>query len=118
MESLMREIPFSSIIIYAGDFNITPYEKLFAFLSNRLDIKLPLLDSFHASTANFRDQDLYSVNGDPVWIDYIFLKKTIKAKQKSTWIEHVFSKNQDRFSDHDMIYSVFEMKANNKELYD
>lgn len=108
----------SSIVILAGDFNITPDEKLFAYLSNTLQVKLPDLSPPLYATANFADQDLFPVEGDPVWIDYIFLKKTKRAKQKSTWIEHVFSKNQDRFSDHDMIYSVFEMKVNNKELYD
>ena len=112
MQSLMRETPFSSIIIYAGDFNITPHEKLFAFLSNRLDIKLPLLDSFHASTANFRDQDLYSVNGDSVWIDYIFLKTTTRGKEIRTWIEepriNIKGKSK-RLSDHNPIFSVLEI---------
>ena len=108
----------SSIVIFAGDFNITPDEKLFAYLSNSLEVKLPDLSPPLYATANFADQDLFPVEGDPVWIDYIFLKQTKKAKQKSTWIERVFSKNQDRFSDHDMIYSVFEMKGNIKELYD
>ena len=108
----------SSIVILAGDFNITPDEKLFAYLSNSLEVKLPDLSPPLYATANFADQDLFPAEGDPVWIDYIFLKQTKKAKQKSTWIERVFSKNQDRFSDHDMIYSVFEMKGNSKELYD
>ena len=108
----------SSIVIFAGDFNVTPDEKLFAYLSNSLEVKLTDLSPPLYATANFVDQDLFPVEGDPVWIDYIFLKQTKKAKQKSTWIERVFSKNQDRFSDHDMIYSVFEMKASNKELYD
>lgn len=108
----------SSIVIFAGDFNITPDEKLFAYLSNSLEVKLPDLSPPFYATANFADQDLFPAEGDAVWIDYVFLKKTIKAQQKSTWIEHVFSKNQVRFSDHDMIYSVFEMKGNNKELYD
>lgn len=108
----------SSIVILAGDFNITPDEKLFAYLSNTLQVDLPDLSPPFYATANFSDQDLFPAEGEPVWIDYIFLKKTTRAKQKSTWIERVFSKNWDRFSDHDMIYSVFEMKGNNKELYD
>ena len=108
----------SSIVILAGDFNITPDEKLFAYLSNALEVELPDLSPPFYATANFADQDLFPAEGDPVWIDYIFLKQTTRAKQKSTWIERVFSKNWDRFSDHNMIYSVFEMKGNNKELYD
>lgn len=118
LANAVKLIEDSSIVIFAGDFNISPDEKLFAYLSNSLEVKLPDLSPPFYATANFADQDLFPAEGEPVWIDYIFLKKTIKAKQKSTWIEHVFSKNQDRFSDHDMIYSVFEMKANNKELYD
>ena len=108
----------SSIVILAGDFNITPDEKLFAYLSSSLQVDLPDLSPPFYATANFADQDLFPAEGEPVWIDYIFLKKTTRAKQKSTWIERIFSKNWDRFSDHDMIYSVFEMKGNNKELYD
>ena len=108
----------SSIVILAGDFNITPDEKLFAYLSSSLQVDLPDLSPPFYATANFADQDLFPAEGEPVWIDYIFLKKTTRARQKSTWIERVFLKNWDRFSDHDMIYSVFEMKGNNKELYD
>ena len=108
----------SSIVILAGDFNITPDEKLFAYLSSSLQVDLPDLSPPFYATANFADQDLFPAEGEPVWIDYIFLKKTTRAKQKSTWIERIFAKNWDRFSDHDMIYSVFEMKGNNKELYD
>ena len=108
----------SSIVILAGDFNITPDEKLFAYLSNTLEVELPDLSPPFYATANFADQDLFPAEGDPVWIDYIFLKTTTRAKQKSTWIERIFAKNWNRFSDHDMIYSVFEMKVNNKELYD
>ena len=99
----------SSVVILAGDFNITPDEKLFAYLSNSLKVELPDLSPPFYATANFADQDLFPAEGEPVWIDYIFLKKTTRAKQKSTWIERVFSKNRDRFSDHDMIYSVFEI---------
>jgi len=99
----------SSVVILAGDFNITPDEKLFAYLSNSLKVELPDLSPPFYATANFADQDLFPAEGEPVWIDYIFLKKTTRAKQKSTWIERVFSKNWDRFSDHDMIYSVFEI---------
>jgi len=108
----------SSIVILAGDFNITPDEKLFAYLSNSLQVELPHLSPPFYATANFADQDLFPAEGEPVWIDYIFLKTTTRAKQKSTWIERIFAKNWDRFSDHDMIYSVFEMKGNNKKLYD
>ena len=108
----------SSVVILAGDFNITPDEKLFAYLSSSLQVDLPDLSPPFYATANFADQDLFPAEGEPVWIDYIFLKKTTRAKQKSTWIERIFAKNWDRFSDHDMIYSVFEMKGNNKELYD
>lgn len=108
----------SSIVIFAGDFNIAPDEKLFAYLSNSLQVELPDLAPPLYATANFADQDLFPAEGEPVWIDYIFLKTTARAKQKSTWIERIFSKNWDRLSDHDMIYSVFEMKGNNNELYD
>ena len=105
-------------MIFAGDFNIAPDEKLFAYLSNSLQVELPDLAPPLYATANFADQDLFPAEGEPVWIDYIFLKTTARAKQKSTWIERIFSKNWDRLSDHDMIYSVFEMKGNNNELYD
>ena len=112
IESLMKEIPPSGLIIYAGDFNIAPDEKLFASLSNRLDVKLPLLDSLHKNTANYRDQDLYPVYGKPVWIDYIFLKTTTMGKQIRTWIEeprvNVKGKST-RLSDHNPIFSVFEI---------
>ena len=108
----------SSIVIFAGDFNITPDEKLFAYLSSSLEVKLPDLSPPFSATANFVGQDLFPAEGEPVWIDYVFLKTTTRAKQKSTWIEDWFSKNLERFSDHDMIYSVFEIKGNNKELYD
>ena len=106
------------MVIFAGDFNIAPDEKLFAYLSNSLQVELPDLAPPLYATANFADQDLFPAEGEPVWIDYIFLKTTARAKQKSTWIERIFSKNWDRLSDHDMIYSVFEMKGNNNELYD
>jgi endonuclease/exonuclease/phosphatase family metal-dependent hydrolase len=108
----------SSIVIFAGDFNITPDEKLFAYLSSSLEVELPDLSPPFSATANFVGQDLFPAEGEPVWIDYVFLKTTTRAKQKSTWIEDWFSKNLERFSDHDMIYSVFEIKGNNKELYD
>lgn len=108
----------SSIVILAGDFNITPDEKLHAFLNDRLEVQLPELMPGIQNTANFADQALFPVEGDAVWIDYIFLKTTTKAKQKNTWIQDVRTKKKARLSDHNMIYSVFEIKEHKKEVND
>tara|TARA_Y100001978_G_C23681745_1_gene429473 strand:+ start:649 stop:1383 length:735 start_codon:yes stop_codon:yes gene_type:complete len=112
IESLVKKTAFSSLIIYAGDFNIHPDEKIFEFLSNRLSIKLPVLDSVYKSTANYSDQDLYPVEGDPVWIDYVFLKTTTRGKQIRTWIEEPrvsLDGKSIRLSDHNPIFSVLEI---------
>tara|TARA_B100001287_G_scaffold276622_1_gene288243 strand:- start:8228 stop:9061 length:834 start_codon:yes stop_codon:yes gene_type:complete len=116
LTEVVNLIKDSSIVILAGDFNITPDEKLFAYLGNSLEVELPDLSPPLNATANFADQDLFPVKGKPVWIDYIFLKKHTRAKQISTWIKSISSEKWNRFSDHDMIYSVFEIKGNNKEL--
>ena len=112
IESLVKKTAFSSLIIYAGDFNIHPDEKIFEFLSKRLSIKLPVLDSVYKSTANYSDQDLYPVEGDPVWIDYVFLKTTTRGKQIRTWIEEPrvsLDGKSIRLSDHNPIFSVLEI---------
>ena len=81
-------------------------------MSNRLSIKLPVLDSVYKSTANYSDQDLYPVEGDPVWIDYVFLKTTTRGKQIRTWIEEPrvsLDGKSIRLSDHNPIFSVLEI---------
>ena len=103
----------SSVVILAGDFNITPDEELFALLSKSLDVKLLPFDSKQMRTANFKDQDLYPVYGDPVWIDYVFLKKTTFGQQISTWIAEPRNGNEEgkskRLSDHNPIFSILEI---------
>ena len=112
IESIIKKIPSSGLIIYAGDFNITPHGKLFASLIRRLMVTPPVIDSVIKTTANFRDQDLYAVYGEPVWIDFIFLKATTRAKQIRTWIEEPRGNIEGksiRLSDHNPIFSVFEI---------
>ena len=41
LANAVKLIEDSSIVIFAGDFNISPDEKLFAYLSNSLEVKLP-----------------------------------------------------------------------------
>ena len=118
LANAINSISDSSFLILAGDFNITPDDQLFAYLSGSLKVKLPDLSPPLNATANFSDQDLFPVDGKPVWIDYIFLKETQKGKQKKTWIQEIRSIENERFSDHNMVCSIFEINKNSKELYD
>ena len=118
LANAVNAISDSSFLILAGDFNITPNDKLFAYLSGCLKVKLPELSTPLYATANFSDQDLFPVEGKPVWIDYIFLKETQQGEQKKTWIADIRSTKNERFSDHNMVCSVFEINKNIKESYD
>ena len=112
----IKNIDSSKVVLYAGDFNFTPETELFSSLDAVLDVAAPKLDSSILATANFQDQELFPVIGKPVWIDFIFLRRTQFAKQRRTWIEEPrfkFQGKRRRISDHNPIISVFEINEIN-----
>ena len=112
----IKNIDSSKVVLYAGDFNFTPDAELFSSLDDVLGVSIPKLDSSILATANFTDQELFPAIGKPVWIDFIFLRKTQLAKQSRTWIEEPrfkFKGKKRRISDHNPIISVFEINEIN-----
>jgi len=52
---------------------------------------------------------LYPVSGKPVWIDYIMIRRSARASQKSLWVEEPRGKNRrknKRLSDHNPVLSI------------
>lgn len=99
-------------LILAGDFNFTPHGDLFAFLKKTLDIEVSVLDSEVKHSANFPDQDLFSFQGNPVWIDFILLRPSTWLKQSRVWIEEPVEKKGEtwtRISDHNPVISLFQL---------
>jgi endonuclease/exonuclease/phosphatase family metal-dependent hydrolase len=102
----------SNGLILAGDFNFTPNGDLFAFLKKTLDIEVSVLDSEVKHSANFPDQDLFSVQGNPVWIDFILLRQSQWLEQTRIWIEEPRERKGEiwtRISDHNPITSIFQL---------
>ena len=102
----------SNGLILAGDFNFTPNGDLFAFLKKTLDIEVSVLDSEVKHSANFPDQDLFSVQGNPVWIDFILLRQSQWLEQTRIWIEEPRERKGEiwtRISDHNPITAVFQL---------
>ncbi len=102
----------SSGLILAGDFNFTPNGDLFAFLKKTLDIEVSVLDSEVKHSANFPDQDLFSFQGNPVWIDFILLRPSTWLKQSRVWIEEPVERKGEtwtRISDHNPVISLFQL---------
>ncbi|MDB2697859.1 endonuclease/exonuclease/phosphatase family protein [Crocinitomicaceae bacterium] len=92
-----------STIIFAGDFNIARKSKHYEDLEQTLNVKT--IASKNIVTANFEDQDLFPVDGDPVWIDFILLN----AKSNSSLINHSTEKPMKQgmyLSDHANIFAT------------
>ena len=74
----------------------------------KLDTELPKLTGEIRKTANFSDHDLMTVSGEEKWIDFIFLRNTLRANIIETRIYEAKYDDQEigvRFSDHNAIVS-------------
>lgn len=92
-----------SIVIFAGDFNISRKSKHYEDLEQTLNVKK--LPAKKIVTANFEDQDLFPVSGNPVWIDFILLN----AKCNSSLINHTTARPMKQgmyLSDHAQISAM------------
>ena len=89
-------------LIYAGDFNIRKKSTHFNDLREILDVKN--LASNYIETANFNDQELFPVNGKPVWIDFILINQHANAKFLNLNTKR--PKSHGKFlSDHSPVYA-------------
>ncbi len=109
----VHEVDSTSVLIYAGDFNIRKEGRMFSLLKEKLNFKNPRLleESTIKATANFSDHDLYKGKGKPSWIDFILVRKSSKVEQKALWIEEPRGKKKrknKRLSDHNPIVSIVE----------
>ena len=109
----VHEVDSTSVLIYAGDFNIRKEGRMFSLLKEKLNFKNPRLleESKIKATANFSDHHLYKGKGKPSWIDFILVRKSSKVVQKALWIEEPRGKNKrknKRLSDHNPIVSIVE----------
>ena len=110
ISSAVNDVDSNNILIYAGDFNIQNESNMFVKLKNKLRANSPKLNkSSRSATANFQDNSLYPVTGNPVWIDYIMIRRAARVSQKSLWVEEPRGKNRrknKRLSDHNPVLSI------------
>lgn len=101
----------SADVIFTGDFNVNHTDTLFDFLEFVTVSRHSLPSSATKCTANFADHHLYEVNGDPRWIDFIFLSQQAFMRSRHSFIEEprqIIGTEARRLSDHNPIVEVFE----------
>ena len=113
---VVQDLDSSSILIYAGDFNIKKNSTMFGSLTKKLKSNNPRLNkkSKRTSTANFKDNGLYPTKGTPSWIDYILVRRASRVSQKSLWIDEPRGKKRrknKRLSDHNPVLSIVEYET-------
>ena len=111
IKNIVNEIDSSSVLIYAGDFNIHKESKMFDRLKNKLKSNNPKLNEQSKSfaTANFKDNSLYPTTGKPSWIDFIMIRRAMRVSQKALWVEEPRGKKRrknKRLSDHNPVVSI------------
>lgn len=109
INSVKNTISDSTLLIYAGDFNISAASPQYDSLVEILHADNFQPTSQIKNTSNFSDHDLTSGRGKPNWIDFILLRRKKSIKFVSSLIEspRQFSEGKfKRLSDHNSIIST------------
>lgn len=109
INSVKNTINDSTLLIFAGDFNIPSTTPAFDSLAETLNSKTFQPVGKLKNTSNFSDHKLMRPDGQPYWIDFILVRKMQTVKFISSIIQaprQMIKGKKQRLSDHNLIIST------------
>lgn len=109
ISSAKNKIKDSTLLIFAGDFNISSTTPAFDSLIETLKSKTIEPTGKLKNTCNFSDHNLMAPDGQPYWIDFILIREKEAVTIISSIIQaprQMFKDKKERLSDHNPIIST------------
>lgn len=109
IETIQKKVSDSTVLIYAGDFNIKYSSSTMDSLREKLQATTLKPSSRFKCTANFSDHELFDTNGNSAtWIDFILLRDTERAELLKSSIQEprqIVEDHPKRLSDHNPFFT-------------